>query len=176
MTGRNDRQASPAGFTTSAAPVTLRTARPADAPALAGLLLELGYPQPAAELGPRIAALADTATDAVLVADLGGRVVGMASLHVTPMFAEGQRRGRITALVVDPGRRRRSVGRLLLQAVEAAARSRGCVALELTSRPDRRAAHRFYLAAGYQDRPHRFFKQLDPAGDQHQGDEAPSTG
>jgi GNAT superfamily N-acetyltransferase len=135
-----------------------------------------GGERAAAELGPRIAALAGTATDTVLVAEVGGRVVGMASLHVTPLFTEGHSRGRLTALVVDPGQRRRGVGRLLLQAVEAAARARGCVALELTSRPDRRGAHRFYLAARYQDRPYRFFKQLDPAGDQQQGGEAPGTG
>jgi GNAT superfamily N-acetyltransferase len=175
MTGSSDRQASRAAFAGAAAPIKLRAARPTDAAALAGLLVELGYPQPAAELGPRIAALADTATDTVLVAEVGGQVVGMASLHVTPFINEGQSRGRITALVVDPGQRSRGIGQRLLQAVEAAASRRGCGAVELTSSPHRHGAHRFYLAAGYQDRPHRFLKQLDPARDQHQGEEAPST-
>jgi GNAT superfamily N-acetyltransferase len=165
-----------AGSARSAAPITLRAARPADAPALAGLLVELGYPQPAAALGPRIAALADTATDTVLVAEVDGRIVGMASLHVTPFFNEDQRRGRITALVVDPGQRRRGIGHHLLQAIEAAASTRGCGAVELTSSPHRHGAHRFYLAAGYQDLPHRFLKQLDPASNHHQAEEAPSTG
>jgi GNAT superfamily N-acetyltransferase len=173
MTGSTTGQSDQA---TSATPVQVRAARPADAPALAGLLVELGYPQPAAELGPRIAALADTAADTVLVAEVDGRVVGMASLHVTPLFPEGRSRGRITALVVDSGQRGRGIGRHLLQAMEAAASRRGCVAVELTTTPDRHGAHRFYLAAGYQDRPHRFFKQLDPASDQHHEQEAPSTG
>jgi GNAT superfamily N-acetyltransferase len=176
MTGSSDGQASRAGFAGGVTPIELRTARPADAPALAGLLVELGYLQAAAELGPRIAALADTATDTVLVAEVDGRVVGMASLHVTPFFNEGRSRGRITALVVGSSQRGRGIGRHLLAAVDAAASTRGCGAVELTSSPHRHGAHRFYLAAGYQDRPHRFFKQLDPASNQHQGEEAPSTG
>lgn len=161
---------------TSAAPVQVRTARPADAPVLAGLLAELGYPHGAGGLGERITALADTDTDTVLVAEIGGQVVGLASLHVTPFFNEGRARGRITALVVDPGQRGRSIGRHLLEAVEAAARRRGCGAVELTSSPYRHGAQRFYLAAGYQDLPHRFLKQLDPARDHHHGEEVPRTG
>jgi GNAT superfamily N-acetyltransferase len=176
MSGSSDCQASRAAVAGAATPITLRAASPADAPALAGLLAELGYPQPAAELGSRIAALADTATDTVLVAEVSGRVVGMASLHVTPFFNEGHSRGRITALVVDPGQRSRGIGRHLLQTAEAAASRRGCGAVELTSSSHRQDAHRFYLAAGYQDLPHRVLKQLDPASDQHQGEEAPSTG
>jgi hypothetical protein len=92
MTGSSGSQASRAAVARAAATIKLRTARPADAPALAGLLGELGYPQAAAGLAPRIAALADTATDTVLVAEVGGQVVGLASLHVTPFFNEGQSR------------------------------------------------------------------------------------
>ncbi len=85
--GRNSqvRQAGQASGT-SAVPGQIRTARPADAPALGRLLAELGYPQAAGELGPRIATLVDSDTDTVLVAQLDGQVVGMASLHVTPFF------------------------------------------------------------------------------------------
>jgi GNAT superfamily N-acetyltransferase len=172
MTGRNTSRA-PALMSTVTAQI--RTARPADAPALAGLLAELGYPQAAAELAPQIAALADTDTDTVLVAEVGGQVIGMASLHVTPLFYERHSRGRITALVVDPNQRRRAVGRHLLEALEAAASRRSCGAVELTTGPHRPGAHRFYLAAGYQDRPHRFFKQLDPAPDHDQEEEALTT-
>src|SRR6266540_1213826 len=149
VTSGSNSQARQAAAGTSAAPVQIRAARPADAPALGRLLTELGYPQAEAELGPRIAILADGDTDAVLVAEVGGQVVGMASLHVTPFFNEGRSRGRITALVVDPDRRSRGIGRHLLTAVEAAA---------------------------YQDLPHRFFKQLDPAGDDHHGPQTPNTG
>jgi hypothetical protein len=90
MNGSSGSQGSWAAVARAAAMIKLRTARPADAPELAGLLAELGYPQAAAELAPRIAALADIATDTVLVAEVGGQVVGLASLHVTPFFNEGQ--------------------------------------------------------------------------------------
>src|SRR6266511_315164 len=156
VTSGSNSQARQAAAGTSAAPVQIRAARPADAPALGRLLTELGYPQAEAEVG--------------------GQVVGMASLHVTPFFNEGRSRGRITALVVDPDRRSRGIGRHLLTAVEAAARRRGCSAVELTSSAHRHGAHRFYLAAGYQDLPHRFFKQLNPAGDDHHGPQTPNTG
>src|SRR6266511_3668920 len=95
VTSGSNSQARQAAAGTSAAPVQIRAARPADAPALGRLLTELGYPQAEAELGPRIAILADGDTDAVLVAEVGGQVVGMASLHVTPFFNEGRSRGRI---------------------------------------------------------------------------------
>ena len=140
--------------------VRVRDARPADAPVVARLLAELGYPQPVAGLGARIEDLVGKDSDVVLVAELGGEVVGVVSLHVTPFFNEGQSRGRVTALVVGPGRRGQGVGGVLLQAVEAAARRRGCTAMELTSSTHRHDAHRFYRVAGYHDVPHRFLKEL----------------
>jgi ribosomal protein S18 acetylase RimI-like enzyme len=139
--------------------VHIRTATPADALIVATLLADLGYPQDPAELPERIATLADTASDALLVAEVDGRVAGVASLHVTPFFNEG--RGRLTSLVVDPALRGLGVGGELLRAVEAAARVRGCSAIELTSAAHREQAHRFYTAAGYDVVPHRFRKALD---------------
>jgi GNAT superfamily N-acetyltransferase len=140
----------------------LRSAQPRDAPAVGSLLAELGYPQQRETLPARIAAFADTPTDAVLVAAAGDQVVGVACLHVTAFFhEEGPGRARLTALVVHPAHRGDGVGGRLLQAAEAAARARGCTVLELTSSAHREAAHRFYLAAGYDDVPHRFMKKLD---------------
>jgi GNAT superfamily N-acetyltransferase len=134
---------------------------PGDASAVAPLLAELGYPQRAASLPARIAQLADTDTDFVLVADLDGRIVGVACLHVTVFFHEpGSGRARLTALVVDAACRGSGIGGRLLRAAETAARQRGCTAMELTSAAHREAAHRFYQAAGYRDLPHRFLKNL----------------
>jgi GNAT superfamily N-acetyltransferase len=143
-------------------PLKIRTAVPTDGSALASLLAELGYPQQVAALPARIAQLADTHTDAVLVAEIDGRVVGVACLHVTAFFHEpGPGRARLTSLVVDPACRRSGVGGQLLRAAEAAARQRACTVLELTSAAHRKAAHRFYQDAGYEDLPHRFVKHLD---------------
>ena len=142
-------------------PLEIRTAMPGDASTVASLLAELGYPQQVATLPARIAQLADTPTDAVLVAELDRQVIGVACLHVTVFFHEpGPGRARLTALVVDPASRGSGIGGRLLRAAEAAARQRGCAVLELTSAAHREAAHRFYQAAGYQDLPHRFTKNL----------------
>ena len=141
--------------------VLVRTARPADASALSRLLAELGYPQTTAELDRRVADMAESDTDTVLVAEVYGQVIGLVSLHVTPFFNEGRSRGRLTALVVRQSRRGQGIGQHLLQAVEASARRLGCTAVELTSSAHRHEAHRFYLTAGYQDLPHRFLKHLD---------------
>jgi ribosomal protein S18 acetylase RimI-like enzyme len=142
-------------------PLKIRTALPADAAAVAALLAGLGYPQQVATLPVRIAQLADTHADAVLVAELDGQVVGVACLHVTVFFHEpGSGRARLTALVVDAACRGSGIGGRLLRATEAAAQQRGCTVVELTSAAHREAAHRFYRAAGYQDVPHRFVKSV----------------
>jgi hypothetical protein len=44
---------------------------------------ELGYPQQVATLPARIAQLADTHADAVLIAEFDGQIVGVACLHIT---------------------------------------------------------------------------------------------
>jgi hypothetical protein len=77
--------------------IVVRSARAADAADLAPLLAQLGYPQGAVGLDERIDRMADTGTDAVLVAVVDGRVVGLVSLHVTPFFNEGAGRGRVTS-------------------------------------------------------------------------------
>jgi GNAT superfamily N-acetyltransferase len=148
--------------------VRIRTAETADAPILSRLLADLGYAQNPTDLAEWIAGMADGSADAVLVAEVGGAAVGVVSLHVTPFFNLGRRRGRITAFVVDAEHRGRGVGRRLLEAVETAAEQRGCYAMEVTSAAHRDGAHRFYAAAGYENRPHRFLKPLrDDGGSAH---------
>jgi len=142
-------------------PLEIRTAVSKDTPAVAPLLAELGYPQQADELAARITRLADTRTDAVLVAELDGRIVGVACLHVTVfLHLPGAGRARLTALVVDSAYRGSGIGGRLLRAAEEAAAQRDCIAVELTSAAHREAAHRFYRAAGYEDVPRRFIKDL----------------
>jgi ribosomal protein S18 acetylase RimI-like enzyme len=67
---------------------------------------------------------------------------------------------RVTALAVRSDRRRQGVARALLEAVETIARERGCFRVELTTRPDRDDALRFYEACGFAERPRRLVKPL----------------
>ena len=81
----------------------------------------------------------------LLVADLGGRVVGMLQLFI---FRHLQHRGgrcaEIESMRVADDMRGRGVGaRLLNHAVERA-REMGCYRIQLTSNDDRADSHRFY--------------------------------
>ena len=140
------------------APLVIRAPLPSDATAMAHLFTQLGYAAEADELLPRLLGL-DVATR-VLLAEQAERVVGvlvwhrLQPLHVAPAW------GLISALVVDDGARGGGIGAALLCEAERQAREAGCSQLELSSSIKREAAHRFYLAQAYQERPKRFVKLL----------------
>jgi GNAT superfamily N-acetyltransferase len=140
--------------------VTVHHAGPEDAAAIAELMGELGYPAAPETVADRLAGMGSA--DAVLLAD-----GGLVALHRIPLFAEGGALARITALVVSGRRRRTGLGTALLAAAHDLARRWGCDRLEVSSghRPERDAAHAFYLAAGFEETsPHsaRYWKELEP--------------
>src|SRR5262249_20867070 len=110
----------------------IRNARPDDAPALAALLEELGFPAPAAAVAERLAALLGAA-EAVLVAARDGEVLGLLTAHVTPVLHRPTPVGRLTALVVAARARRRGIGRALVGAAERVLAARGCAIIKVTS-------------------------------------------
>lgn len=139
----------------------IRPASPADAPAVAGLLTDLGYPATPEQVAGRLESLAEADGDRVLLAP-----GGLIALHRIPRLAEGDVFARITALVVAPEFRGHGMASALLRAAEEVARGWGCTLLEVSSgrRPERRAAHAFYRAAGFEeteDRSVRYWKRLD---------------
>ena len=130
----------------------------ADAPRVAALLTELGYPADPGTVARRFDGL--TAADALLIND-----DGLIALHRIPRIAEGGAFARITALVVAREARGRGVARALLAAAEDVARTWGCDLLEVSCgrRPERDQAHAFYRAAGFADtgeRSTRYWKRL----------------
>ncbi|MGH2449966.1 MAG: GNAT family N-acetyltransferase [Candidatus Limnocylindria bacterium] len=138
----------------------IREAGPEDAEALAQLLVELGYPDEAERVAGRVARFATDRSACFLVADDGGELVGFASASVMPLAHEDGSWCRLSALVVAERLRREGVGRALVEAVEAFARSHGCGLVEVTSgeRPHREAAHGFYEALGYEEVSKRYLK------------------
>ncbi|HEY2067478.1 MAG TPA: GNAT family N-acetyltransferase [Gemmatimonadaceae bacterium] len=141
---------------------TARVATPEDAPALADLLGQLGYPTSAESLPTRVAALnAQGGVVFVAVAE-EGRVVGLASgaRHAT-IHADGEV-AYITALVTDGNARRQGVGRALLAALEQWALTHGCTRLSVTSAEHRADAHAFYPRCGFPYTGRRFTKHLTP--------------
>jgi N-acetylglutamate synthase-like GNAT family acetyltransferase len=131
--------------------VRIREATAGDAPAVAALLVQLGYPQDADALPARLAAWERDPASRALVADVGGAVAGVVAVHACPYLHRDGRWARIAALVVADDQRRGGVGRALLDAAHAAARELGCGDAEVTSSRSRDAAHAFYAAAGYEE-------------------------
>jgi GNAT superfamily N-acetyltransferase len=131
--------------------MVVREPKDSDAPQIAPLLGQLGYPSTPQEVASRLEALrTDGAATRIWIAELDGSVVGVATarqflgLHVTPPVAW------LTMLVVEERVRGRGVGRRLVAEAEAWARAIGATRLSLTSAVHRKEAHQFYLNLGYQ--------------------------
>jgi len=137
----------------------IRKVRRSDAPAVASLLGELGYPCSAADAARRLARMSRTA-DAVFAAVDGGAVVGIVAIHLSQMLHIDTRWARITTLVVTETKRRRRVGEALLLHAEQSAMAAGAVGIELTCGERRKEAHPFYMSHGYVERRKRFFKSF----------------
>jgi ribosomal protein S18 acetylase RimI-like enzyme len=139
----------------------MRPATPTDAPAIAALLTQLGYPPTPDEARDRLAALnARGGFDRVIVAEREGQVVAVMTLHLTPELHRPKPLGRVTALVVDESVRGRGVGAAMMAEAERIFRAEGAGLVELTSNMRRVDAHRFYERLGYQRTSFRFAKEL----------------
>jgi N-acetylglutamate synthase-like GNAT family acetyltransferase len=138
---------------------TIRDARPEDADAIARLLEQLGYPTNASAVPARLERLRIVG-DRLVVAELDGRVVGLAQLHVSPTMALERPAAKIDGLVVDESCRGRGIGRALVEEMEAEARARGCSLLYLTTATRRQDAHEFYRSVGLEETGKRFGKTL----------------
>jgi len=94
----------------------------------------------------------------VLVAEVGGQVVGVCQLIV---FRHLQNRGGLCAEVesvhVHPDHRGNGIGGVLMRAAVQQARELGCYRVQLTSNNARPEAHRFYERLGFEP-SHRGFK------------------
>ena len=139
--------------------VAVRRAGPDDAPAIATLLAELGYPFDASVIAERFARLTNP-TDAVLLAMRGSEAIGLATLHATPVLHRPTSVGRITSLVVSATVRGQGTGRALMAAAEALLRDNGCALIEVTSNRSRTEAHAFYERLGYTATSFRFAKTV----------------
>jgi GNAT superfamily N-acetyltransferase len=131
-------------------PANIRPALSIDAPELAALTGELGYPSTAGELERRVEPLLGDPSHLLLVAvGADDRAVGW--LHATVRrqldsddFVE------VVGLVVGASQRGAGVGAQLLARAEAWAVGHGVALVQLRSNVIRERAHGFYLRAGYE--------------------------
>jgi GNAT superfamily N-acetyltransferase len=129
---------------------TIRTARPEDAPALAALSGQLGYPATATQLLSTLRRLETDSGHRILVAELESRPV--AWLHAREEWSlESGGRAEIAGLVVEAASRNLGVGARLVSQAEEWACSRGLPSVRVRSRVARADAHRFYRRLGYRE-------------------------
>src|ERR1043165_4960440 len=138
---------------------TIRDAGSEDAPAIAGLLTQLGYPSEEEAVESRLDRLRIVG-DRIAVAELDGAVVGLAHLQVTPAIERDRPAAKIGALVVDQAHRGLGIGRALVGAMEAEARLRGCELLSLATSERRDDAHAFYERLGLEHTGRRYGRTL----------------
>jgi GNAT superfamily N-acetyltransferase len=138
--------------------ILIRDALPADAPGVAELLTELGYPLDTAGAAERLA----RGIEAVFVAAEGTRILGLLAVWSQLPIARARPVARVTAMVVRSQARRRGVGKLLMERALEWAQAAGCEGVELTSgiHADREDAHRFYESLGFQKTSYRFWLPL----------------
>jgi GNAT superfamily N-acetyltransferase len=139
----------------------IRDAMPGDAAKIAGLIEVLGYRASQKSVAKRIGEFTASPSDRLVVAEVEGEVVGLASLHVSLSLEHEYPAAKLSAIVVDENQRRRGVGAALAEAIEAEARLRGCCLIFLTTAERRREAHAFYRRLGYEETGRRFAKWLD---------------
>jgi GNAT superfamily N-acetyltransferase len=132
----------------------VRRAVLSDAPRMAELSGQLGYPATAAQVEQRFRQLDREARHAVFVAELAGGkdapvVIGFLHVEESHLILHDAV-AEISGLVIADGYRGRGAGRLLMEQAERWARERGCQAVVLRSNVVRAGAHAFYEKLGYE--------------------------
>src|SRR5436853_7622194 len=87
--------------------------------------------------------------ETMYLAEVDGRVVGMASLRLLPNICDPIPYAELTELFVEEAYRQLGVGRALVAQVEQAAQAAGAQQVVLLTGFKNRPAHTFYHAIGY---------------------------
>jgi GNAT superfamily N-acetyltransferase len=142
--------------------VRIRPPLPADAPALAALAGELGYPTSAESLLGRLAAVHPTDAAVIVSSDANDVPTGWCHVEMRRTLVEPVS-AMILGLVIGEEHRSAGIGAALLAAAEAWARARGCQRLVVATRVTRERAHQFYAREGYEVSKTSYFltKALD---------------
>jgi GNAT superfamily N-acetyltransferase len=129
-------------------PDVIRPATRGDCDAIAALNGQLGYDAGPAEIGRRLDSIFDSQGQAVLVAEVDGRVVGWIFVAVVPSL-ETEIFAEIRGLIVGDRFRGAGIGARLVSAGEEWARRQGVSRIRVRSNVNRDHARRFYERAGY---------------------------
>lgn len=128
----------------------IRRAKSADAPQLAVLAGQLGYPATVGQIRERLRGIKPASQHSVFVAE-SAKVGVIGWIHVSRQpLLEGEIRAEVNGLVVAEGQRSLGAGARLLAAAEEWASKHGCASMSVRSNVIRERAHRFYERHGYE--------------------------
>lgn len=136
----------------------LRPAVADDAERIAALFTDEGYPSGPSDVRERLDRFASPHSR-VVVADVGGEIVGFVAVHALPRFEHSDRVLRVMALVVDAGVRERGVGHLLMAEAEQIGRELGAAFIEVTGGHHRPEARHLYESLGYDPNVAAYFRK-----------------
>ena len=127
----------------------IRSATVGDAPAIAELSGQLGYPTTPEEAEHRLGPLMANPDQAFFVAESPkGEVLGWIHVYVTRLV-EAEPFAELGGFVVDEAHRGQGVGRALMAQAESWVRKAGVPKLRIRTQSDREGAHAFYTARGF---------------------------
>jgi GNAT superfamily N-acetyltransferase len=138
----------------------IRTAQPADTPAIQTLLAQLGYVDTTPFLEKKLASLSNDPAEVLLVYEQDSDVVAFLSLHFIPQIALPGDFARISYFAVKDSARNLGIGRQLEEHITALARERNCDRIEVHCHSRRSDAHRFYTRQGFEESPKYLIKSL----------------
>ena len=122
--------------------------------------VSLGYPCEEMLVKSKIEHL-EQAREKVFVAQIEGKVVGYIHVEIYDVLYF-ERMANILGLAVDPEYQKRGIGKQLIKAAEAWAKNQDAHTLRLNSGMNRKEAHQFYRAVGFDQEKEqiRFLKQI----------------
>jgi ribosomal protein S18 acetylase RimI-like enzyme len=130
--------------------ITLRRARPGDAPGVRALVEHLGYAPDERAFTETFTQVARHPEAAVLVLAEGIRIVGYLAISHRPQIRLGGRTAVIDELAIDPAYCGRGLGSALLEHALELARGLACVRIEVATRRSRPSfARGFYRKHGF---------------------------
>jgi GNAT superfamily N-acetyltransferase len=138
----------------------IRAATLADHAQLAMLVTALGYPTNASDMKTRLEGLFADPSYTTFVAELDGKVVGMAGACIARFYERNGVYARLCALVVSGESSGHGVGAALVRAVENWALERDAAEIFLNSGVQREGAQAFYEKLGYRVSGVRFSREL----------------
>jgi GNAT superfamily N-acetyltransferase len=128
----------------------IRRVKRTDAPQIAVLAGQLGYPATTPEIRKRLVGIKPASLHAVFVADAPEYgVIGWVHVSKQPLL-EVEMRAEVNGLVVAEGQRSLGAGGRLLATAEEWARKHGCQGMSVRSNVIRERAHKFYERNGYE--------------------------